>query len=246
MNVAIILAGGVGKRASMGRPKQLVKVLGKPVIAYTLERFEHSRLIDAIEIVCHPDTIDEIGKIVSYYGISKVKWFVTGGETFQQSTLNGVMNLRDKIAKDDIVLLSFAVSPMVTDDIIEDAISVCRERGNAIPTDEMVMCTCIRDEDGLGASKGILRESIGGFNGPWTFKYDFVRNLYERAKFDGILEDLEPHTTSIALHYGNKLYFSKSATTNIKITRPEDFDVFEGLLLVDKRREAGKQREDEL
>ena len=36
MNVAIILAGGVGARLGKGIPKQFVQVLGKPIMAYTL------------------------------------------------------------------------------------------------------------------------------------------------------------------------------------------------------------------
>lgn len=37
MVTAIILAGGVGSRVGAGRPKQFIEVLGKPVLAYTIE-----------------------------------------------------------------------------------------------------------------------------------------------------------------------------------------------------------------
>ena len=39
MNTAIILAGGVGNRLGAGIPKQFIKILGKPVLAYTIEVF---------------------------------------------------------------------------------------------------------------------------------------------------------------------------------------------------------------
>ena len=52
MNVAIILAGGVGSRMGAGRPKQFIEVEGKPIIAHTLERFQCHPEIDGIEIVC--------------------------------------------------------------------------------------------------------------------------------------------------------------------------------------------------
>lgn len=246
MTVAIVLAGGEGKRSGAAEPKQFVSVLGKPVIAYTLEVLENYAGIDAIEIVHHRDYARRIQEIISDYSISKVKWLVPGGGTFQESAANGVSFLRDKLAEDDIVMLTFAVSPMVTEGILDDAVETCKRYGNAIPTDEMIMCTCVRDADGLGTTQGILRESLGGFNGPWVFKYGIVRSLYERAAKDGILNKIEPHTTSIALHYGIKLYFSKSQTTNIKITRPEDFDMFEGLLLVQERRRRGRKIGDPL
>lgn len=45
MNIAIILAGGVGKRMGLHIPKQFVRVNGKPILVYTLEAFEQSPLM---------------------------------------------------------------------------------------------------------------------------------------------------------------------------------------------------------
>lgn len=47
MVTAIILAGGVGSRVGAGRPKQFIEVLGKPVLAYTIEIFQNNPQIDA-------------------------------------------------------------------------------------------------------------------------------------------------------------------------------------------------------
>ena len=41
MVYAIIIAGGVGNRLGAPVPKQFVEVLGKPVIAYTMEHFQN-------------------------------------------------------------------------------------------------------------------------------------------------------------------------------------------------------------
>ena len=51
MNYVIIIAGGVGCRLGASVPKQFVEVLGKPVIAYTMEHFQNHPEIDAIELV---------------------------------------------------------------------------------------------------------------------------------------------------------------------------------------------------
>ena len=53
MNIAVILAGGVGLRVGAEIPKQFIEVLGKPVLAYTIEAFQQNKYIDAIEVVCH-------------------------------------------------------------------------------------------------------------------------------------------------------------------------------------------------
>ena len=46
MITVMILAGGVGSRVGADRPKQFIEVLGKPVLAYTIEIFEN-----------HPETL---------------------------------------------------------------------------------------------------------------------------------------------------------------------------------------------
>ena len=51
-NIAIILSGGVGFRVGAGIPKQFIKICGKPIIAYTIEKFQNHPEIDAIEVVC--------------------------------------------------------------------------------------------------------------------------------------------------------------------------------------------------
>ena len=60
MNVALILAGGVGARVGASVPKQYIEVLGKPIIVHTLEKFQQSPEIDAIEVVCAPQWRDHV------------------------------------------------------------------------------------------------------------------------------------------------------------------------------------------
>lgn len=239
MNIAIILAGGTGSRVGASIPKQFINIMDKPILAYTLEIFQNNTNIDAIEVVCHKDWIDETNKIIHSYRISKAKWITEGGNSFQDSVQNGVNYLVDKISMDDIVVISFGVSPMTTDDIINDSISVCKSNGsNAIASEDMVLCTCIKDDE-YSTTQSILRESIKGFSNPWTFVYGELYDAYKTANEKGMLEGLEPHTTSLYLALGKKLYFSKTISTNIKITTKEDLDIFEGhLLLEQKRRES--------
>ena len=51
MNIALIFAGGIGKRMNTtGIPKQFLKLYGKEIIVYTLEIFENNQNIDGIVI----------------------------------------------------------------------------------------------------------------------------------------------------------------------------------------------------
>lgn len=225
MNFGVILAGGVGSRVGASIPKQFVRVFEKPVLAYTLEIFEHDKNIEAIEIVSHRDWVDEIRQIVKDYGISKTHWICTGGKTFQDSVMNGVFNLKGKLKDDDIVVISFGVSPLTPVEDIDDSIRVCEKYGNAIASKDLDLCTCIKDDE-ISSTQNILRETLKGFSNPWTFRFGELCKAYEQAREEGLLDTLEPHTTSLYFALGKRLYFSQSTTPLAKITTREDLDVF--------------------
>ena len=113
MTIAIILAGGKGVRAKKDIPKQFVKVLGRPIIAYTLDIFEAHDEIDAVEVVCLAGWQDELWKIVNKEGFQKVKWVVEGGKDFQQSVRHGVEGLEKVCSDDDIVVVHTGVAPFL-------------------------------------------------------------------------------------------------------------------------------------
>jgi len=243
MNVAVVLAGGTGTRVGANIPKQFIEILGKPILAYTLDNFQIDPEIDAIEVVCHKDWVDEVRSICDKYGIDKLRWLTTGGDTFQESTLNGIFNLRDKIDPADIVVVSFGVSPFCTPDIINDSIRIAKEHGNAISAEDSPLCTCIKDDE-EGTTQNLIRETIKGFSNPWTFRYGELVEAYNEVIRRGILNELEPHTTSVYLALGKRLWFSKSSGYNFKITLKEDLDKLEGLLLLKQKRESEGKKVD--
>lgn len=238
MNVAVILAGGIGRRLGAKIPKQFIEVLGKPVLAYTIEAFEQHPEIDAILVVCVKPYIDYIWRMKEKYGLSKLKWVTEGGTTFQGSVLNGIRYLEDKINKEDIVLVHFGASPFITGDIITDAIRVCKEKGNAISSTDYYLLsgkkkntTSVMDPDNYSAEY-IERETIAIMNTPHAFNYGFIANLYKEAIETGIIDTVEPHTTTLMYAMGKRIYFSYGSQNNIKITRKEDIDLFEGYVLM--------------
>lgn len=233
MNIAMILAGGVGTRVGMDIPKQFIKVNNKPILVYTIENFQNNKNIDAIEIVAHENWLQECTELVKEYRLDKVRWFTTGGDTFQASVINGMEHLKGKADDDDVILISFGVSPYTTDEIIDDSIRVCEKYGNAIAAEDMVLSTCIMDDE-ISSTQNIIRETLKGFSNPWTFKFGDLCETYATAEKQGILEKVEPHTTSVYFELGKRLYFSKTNRKNFKITTPEDLEIFEGLVLLEE------------
>lgn len=235
MNTVLMLAGGVGSRMGASIPKQFIEIKGKPIIAYTLDVLEKNKNIDAVEIVCVHGFEDLLKQIIQTYGFRKVRWICEGGKTFSLSVYNGLKNLKNVLKEDDLVMIHMSVSPFVGDDIIDDAIRVAKEKGNSISENPCLLCMGSRDTDEY-STKSVLRETITGLNTPQTYLYGEVLGLYKRAEEDGILEELEPHTTSIYYHYRKPLYFSKGSQMNIKITCQDDLDLFEAFLILKELR----------
>lgn len=250
MNVAVILAGGVGSRVGADRPKQFIEVLGKPVLAYTIEVFQEHPEIDAIEVVCHKSWKDYLKKMVEGFGLNKVKWVADGGDTFQESVLNGVNYLEDKISRDDIILVHFGASPFITEDIITDCIKICEKKGNAISTIDFFLLSGAKhslksvDDPENFTEEYIDRDTVACMNSPHAFKYGFIKDAYDEAIETGVINEVEPHTTTLMYKMGKRIYFAKGSQTNVKITRKEDLELFEGYVMQKQEYEAKKMKAD--
>lgn len=244
MNIAIILAGGVGNRVGADIPKQFIEVLGKPVLVYTLEIFQKHKDIDAIEVVCIKEYMDYMEKLKIKYNLTKVNWITEGGKTFQESVYNGVHFLNNTISNNDTVLIHFGASPFIEEYIISDAIRVCKKHNNAISSTDYYLLSgkkiknaSVNDPENY-SDQYIDRDTIACMSTPHAFKYKFIKDLYEEAINTGVINEVEPHTTTLMYKLGKKIYFSKGSQTNIKITQKEDLDLFEGYVMMKQKRET--------
>lgn len=242
MNVAVILAGGVGNRVGAGIPKQFIDVLGRPVLAYTIEQFESHPDVDAILVVCVKPYLDYVWEMKEKYDFSKLIWVTEGGDTFQDSVMNGISFLAGKLTRDDTVLIHFGASPFVTSDIIGDALKVCKENNsNAISTTDYYLLsgekksTVSVSNSKNYSDKYIDRDTIAVMNTPHAFQFGFISDIYKEAVETGVINTVEPHTTTLMYAMGKRIYFSKGSQTNIKITTREDLDLFEGYVLEQHR-----------
>lgn len=241
MNYAIIIAGGVGSRLGAKVPKQFVEVLGKPVIAYTMEHFQEHPSIDGIELVCVDGYQEHLRSIAEKFGITKVLKIVTGGSEYERSIMNGVAGLEGIAKPDDVVMIHWAASPFLSEEIITDNIRVCKERGNAITASYSYLL--YGSNDGDCAKKAINRESFMTLSAPQSFLYENILNLYRQVEEKHLFDTVdEHHTTVFMAELGIPLYFSKGSHTNIKITTREDIDLFLGYQLAKKYNEELNNR----
>ena len=177
-NIALIIAGGSGKRMGLDIPKQFVNINDKPVIIYTLEAFEKLPQIDEIEIVCIKGWEDTLKDYIDKFGITKVKWIVEGGDTGQESIRNGIFNLEGKISPDDNLIIHDGVRPMLAEEIILDVIAKCNLYGNGVssmPYNEQIF---VKDDD-ISTTEYIPRETLRRVVTPQAYKFGLIDKAYQ-------------------------------------------------------------------
>lgn len=230
-NIAIIIAGGVGKRMGQSIPKQFININDKPVLVYTLESFQKHPQIDAIELVCLDGWQNVARAYAEQYGISKLKWIVTGGESGQESIRNGVYNLEGKVADDDVILIHDGVRPLLNSEVISDVIVKCQKYGNAVtsmPYNEQIFV--IDPDDETTTKKYIPRETLRRVSTPQAYNFALLDEKYHEAfeKKVGIYGS--SYTNTMMVDLGVKLHFAAGSDMNIKLTTPENLDFFKAYL----------------
>lgn len=229
MNIAIIIAGGVGSRMGQDIPKQFINVYDKPIIIYTLEGFQRHPLIDAIEVVCIDGWHDVLWAYAKQYGIEKLKWVVSGGKTGQESIRNGVYNLENKVNPDDVIIIHDGIRPLVEETVLSDVIVKCKKYGNAVtsmPYNEQIFII----DDEISTTKYIPRETIRRVSTPQAYKFEILNSKYHEAFEKEIGIYGSSYTNTMMVELGERLYFAAGSDKNIKLTTKDDLEMFKGYL----------------
>lgn len=241
MNIAIILAGGVGKRMGLSIPKQFVKINAKPILAYTLESFQSHPLIDAIEVVCVKGWKSTVLSIAQQFQINKLKWVVNGGKTGQESIRNGVYNLKGKVNDSDNIIIHDGVRPLINKTVLKDVISKCTKYGNAVtsmPYNEQIFV--IDQNDPTITKKYIPREKLRRVSTPQAYKYNLLYQKYIEAFDKKIGVYGSAYTNTMMTDLGVTLHFASGSDKNLKLTTKENLDTFKAYLYTQKNKKENK------
>lgn len=229
MNVALIFAGGVGRRMNTnGRPKQFLELHGKPILIYTLELFDNHPMIDGIIVVCLKEWMDYLKKMLRKFEINKVVEIVEGGSSGQDSIFNGLQCAIKHYSGDSVVLIHDGVRPLIVEQTITDNINCVRQYGNCVTCVQAIETFVIQQNDESlyipDRSKSMLARA------PQSFILGDIYNKHIQAKKEGHLSFID--SCSLMTYYGDKMHTIIGPTENIKITTPTDFFVFRAMVEV--------------
>jgi 2-C-methyl-D-erythritol 4-phosphate cytidylyltransferase len=114
--LAIILAGGAGKRMGTSTNKQFLILDNKPIIVHTLQIFEECRTVDGVYLVVNQKDLPIIQEeILETYKFNKVMKLVMGGRLRQDSVRNGLEAIENPC---DIVIIHDGARPFISPSFI--------------------------------------------------------------------------------------------------------------------------------
>ena len=234
MNIAVIFAGGVGKRMRTGGlPKQFLEVEGKPILAHTLLVFQAHENVDAIVLVMASGWLDRAQSVVDDYQLNKVVRIVEGGATGQESIYHGLIaarELADGNGLDDaIVILHDGVRPVIDHDTISANIQGVLDHGSAITCVPCTETVVMVNEEGDRVIRIVEREKTRIAKAPQSFYLNDLLLAHERARQLG-RNDVIDSCTMMQLYGAVTPSVIQGSSKNIKVTTPEDYYTLQTLL----------------
>ena len=212
----IMLAGGKGER--MGAPvnKILLSVCGKPAITRSVEAF--ASFADEMVIVARPEDRPVILSALEGLGLSFPLRFAEGGNTRQQSVLNGLRSISPDA--EDTVLIHDAARCLVSPETVRRVIEGTAESGACIPG---IPASSTYKVCGPGSFVSYTPDRSGLYEiqTPQGFRADIILPASLRAAEEGIdcTDD-----AGVLEHYRIPVKVVRGEPANIKLTEPEDLN----------------------
>ena len=233
MRIALLTAGGSGNRMGQDIPKQFMCIDNKPVIIYTLQAFQFSQDVDAIAVVCLHGWNIVLQAYANQYNITKLKWIFEGSDSNQASIRNGIFGLKEVGCKDeDIVLVHDGVRPLVSSDIISKNIEVCEKYGYAV-TGLMCKEAIMECVDKNVHEIDIPRERLVRTQTPHTYKLGTLLKAHTQADQQQISNTVASCTLLAKLGVKEQYLVQGSEKNGLKLTKPEDVELFKALIHTD-------------
>ncbi len=236
MKTALILvAAGEGKRAGSNTPKQFVKIYGKPLLAYSLEKFAKVRGITEVILAVPPGKEKQAAKLLAptLKKFQKVQ-FVPGGKTRQKSVFNALQRLSDSVTH---VLVHDGVRPFVSPKNVAQLVEMLKTEDAAIlaaPATDTVKRAVPRRRSGFSTSNAVAetldRRQIFLAETPQGFKKSVLIEAHREAQKKGFTFSDD---SALVEALGRRVAICPSDGKNLKITSPQDFAL--ARLLLPKR-----------
>ena len=227
--IAVIVAGGKGRRMMSDVPKQFLLLNNKPVLMHTIEAFARVDKQMEIVLVLPADDMHYWQSLCEQHSFGITHRLVAGGA----ERFGSVLNALNTIDLDSgIVAIHDGVRPLVSNESIARCFAMAHARKTAIPVVDAVDSLRMMSD---GGSVSVDRSKYKMVQTPQVFDLQLLKAAYA-CHFNPLFTDdasvvesyLAQQTTDIKIELvdGNR--------ENIKITSPMDIAIAECLLSLKK------------
>ncbi len=207
----IITAAGNGSRFSSNGKKQFYEIKGRPLIEWTIERFQKAFSFFEVMIVLPKENISDFLFLEKKYQNLKL---TSGGRTRGDSVFNALNQLDSST---NFVLIHDGVRPFVSDELIQKLIEDVEVKKAIIPATKQIHTT--KRISGDKILETISREELINAFTPQAFEYHLIKSLFDKAIEEGCNFTDE---SGLCEKYGIPVFWVECSSNNIKITSQSD------------------------
>jgi len=221
--IALIVAGGSGERFGGDIPKQYQLLAGRPVMSWTIGRFEAAETIDQIVLVVGEDYLLHVNNtVVDPYDFRKVVKIVPGGDSRTESVAKGLASLS---ASTSHVAIHDAVRPLVKPKDIDAVVREAQQHRAAI-LGRPVAETVKRAREGMILAT-VDRTNLFIAETPQAFQFDLISEAHRKGAASGtnVTDD-----ASLVEALGFMVRLVPSTGPNPKLTTGTDADFIKMML----------------
>ena len=226
-NIAVVLAGGSGRRIGGDLAKQFLQVGGRRIIGYSIDAFEKNAGIDEIAVVVNKDFILLMEEIAAANSWSKLKHILNGGNERSDSSMSAIQAYE---GIDCNLIFHDAVRPMVSQRIISDVVSALDTYNSvavAVPATDTIVKV---DESGRMISEILQRQLLRCQQTPQAFRYETIAQAYKFALADPNFVATDDCGVVSRYLPNEKIFIVDGEDSNIKVTYPKDLSLLENLI----------------
>lgn len=226
-NIAVITAGGSGKRFKSPLKKQFSELLKRPVLCWTVEAFLHCPLIDELIITLPSEDLAAWQiRLKSEFHSPKIR-LIAGGEERQHSVYNALAACS---ADTEFVFIHDGVRPFIKLEEIKKLYEKVKQIDAVIPA--FPVKNTIKQVDADRIFKTLPRQHLIAALTPQVFRFGLIWQCHQKAREQNLIFTDD---AAILEHFGFPVYWLECSAENIKITEPFDLQMAEIILKKNKR-----------
>ena len=204
MNIAVVLAGGVGSRYGGNLPKQYCMLNGKEVIAYAVEAAKKSKKTDKVLIVCDRSYQE---RLAMEYGTE----VCDGGNTRNISVYNALAYIKERGYDCKKIIFLDSARPLIRAELIDEYMDKLDEYDCVITGQKIV------DSLGKVGMRYVDREDYYLIQTPEACNFSLLCSSFDKDSDRTAICQLMPENSS--------LYVSYAMKNNMKVTYMGDLEL---------------------